>query len=568
MLKGCISACILGTASAAVVLTNEHKPQVLKAPDHGKAVPDYPASYTVTGVMRIPYADVNEPVTVVTDGENNRQFVSYYHGLKEIIYTDLGTNNSRTYEFFIADNERVCFHGHVSGDSAAMDEATHQPKKWPVRFLPNLEEFSYRGTTKCKPTHEMMCHQWSKESDQNGFHSEYKFLALDDEDMTPFRFVMMGRNAVIDSHYDNYIIDYESFSEHINPAVFEAPETCSESLDDRKRVHFEVREELAHLFEAEHDYLHGRFRQHLSVHGHRFEDPREYASRLSAFKRNMQIVNQLNKQSTNGVVYKANHLMHLDLEDMLDFARGYQPAALNEEEVDRYAKYVNMTYVKSNEAKLPDMVDWRLKGAVTTVKDQGTCGSCWAFSAAGALESHWFIKTGELIDLSPQQAMDCSWGLSNHGCSGGDQNSVFTYLADVGGMMSLKDYPFLNVDDFCHYKPSKVAATTTGRVNIPKGNEELLKDALATKGPIAIALDASRPSLLFYSSGVYEDPACDPENLDHAVLLVGYGTEDGKDYWLIKNSWSTFWANMGYIKIRRNLNNHCGIASAASYPAM
>lgn len=565
--KTCLSACVLGTASAAVVLSNEHKPQVLKAPQLGKAVPNYPDSYTLEGVMRIPYANVEEPITVVTDGKKGRQFVSYYHGLKEIVYTDLGTENAKSYEFFVAENERVCYQGKQSGDATKMDEKTHMPKKWPVHFLPDLSEFTYRGLVPCKPSSGLTCHQWSKEMDMNGFHSEYKFLAVDDDDMTPYQFLMVGRNAVIDSHYDNYVVDYKSFSEYINEDVFKPPTRCSDSLDDRTRVHWEIREEIAHLFGGEHDYMHSRFLEHLRKHGHSFDDPVEYDTRLAAFKRNMQLVNTLNKQSTNGVVYKPNHLMHMDVDDMMQFVRGYTAANLNEAEADPYAKYTNITYVKTNE-KLPDHVDWRLKGAVAPVKDQGTCGSCWAFSAAAAMEGHWFVKTGELLNLSPQQLMDCSWPIKNHGCSGGDQNQAFTYLADVGGIMEEKDYPFMNVDNFCSFKRSRVAATTTGRVNIPEGDEEALKDALATKGPIAIALDASHPSLLFYSSGVYEEKECDPHNLDHAVALVGYGTENGKDYWLIKNSWSTFWGDMGYVKIARNKQNHCGIATAAAYPAM
>lgn len=144
---------------------------------------------------------------------------------------------------------------------------------------------------------------------------------------------------------------------------------------------------------------------------------------------------------------------------------------------------------------------------------------------------------------------------------------AFQYIKDNGGIDTEKSYPYEAIDDTCHFNPKAVGATDKGYVDIPQGDEEALKKALATVGPVSIAIDASHESFQFYSEGVYYEPQCDSENLDHGVLAVGYGTsEEGEDYWLVKNSWGTTWGDQGYVKMARNRDNHCGVATCASYP--
>ncbi|XP_044231274.1 procathepsin L-like [Thunnus albacares] len=216
-------------------------------------------------------------------------------------------------------------------------------------------------------------------------------------------------------------------------------------------------------------------------------------------------------------------------------------------------------------ADLPDSVDWRDKGYVTKVKDQKRgCGSCWAFSATGSLEGQNFNKTGKLVSLSEQQLVDCSRDYGNKGCGGGRAVHALDYIIHNGGLDTEDSYPYEAEDGECRYNPANIGANCTGYVKMQ--GEDALKKAVATIGPVSIRMDACHKSFQLYESGVYDEPHCQSSVLNHAMLAVGYGTENGLDYWLVKNSWGLHWGEKGYIKMSRNKDNQCGIANEVLYP--
>jgi hypothetical protein len=216
---------------------------------------------------------------------------------------------------------------------------------------------------------------------------------------------------------------------------------------------------------------------------------------------------------------------------------------------------------------LADSLDWVAKGAVTPLKNQLHCGSCWAFSATGALEGAYYLASGKLVSLSEEDLVQCDTAY-DQGCRGGLMDKAFEFVKK-NGIASEADYPYTSgggVTGSCNSRVEhRPAVLITGYTDVPSGNENALKTAVSQQ-PVSVSIEADRTAFQHYSGGVLDNPACG-RNLDHGVLVVGYGTDSatGKDYWKVKNSWGANWGEHGYIRMVRN-KDQCGISSGPLYP--
>lgn len=233
---------------------------------------------------------------------------------------------------------------------------------------------------------------------------------------------------------------------------------------------------------------------------------------------------------------------------------------------------------------LPSHVDWRERGVVSEVKNQGHCGSCWTFSTVGCLEAHLALKydAWRAPRLSEQQLVDCAQAFDTQGCEGGLPSHAFEYIRSAGGLSTEFSYPYTAKDGPCHFNKSGTPETVPfephsagigvevpgGSVNISQGDENSLKFFLATKGPVSVAFQVAS-DFRHYASGVYSSTVCKdgPKDVNHAVLAVGYGTdpETEKPYWTVKNSWDYSWGDEGFFKIEA-FKNMCGIANCNAFP--
>ncbi|KAK6641764.1 hypothetical protein RUM44_013479 [Polyplax serrata] len=291
---------------------------------------------------------------------------------------------------------------------------------------------------------------------------------------------------------------------------------------------------------------------------------------MSIFIENREKVAKHNlKYLKGGVSYKLriNHMSDLTTDEVNNLYGGLNKnnkSVAKKEEIP-YLPPKNGSLHVPNFDGVPEAINWVKKRAVTPVKQQGQCWSCYAFASIAAIESRYYIKNKKLQNLSAQNVVDCS--RSTLGCRGGWPENVYKYVMRNKGINNETIYPYESREGKCRYKPKHSAAKVKGYRMIKEFKENHLKSAVAS-GPVAVCLDASLHSFHQYGGGIYKDDACNPKYMTHAVLAVGYGKDPvtKEEFWLIKNSWSEDWGEKGYMKLARNANNMCGIATHASYP--
>lgn len=288
----------------------------------------------------------------------------------------------------------------------------------------------------------------------------------------------------------------------------------------------------------------------------------EKESRFSTFKANVEHIHGHN-QKGKSYTLAVNQFAHLSRQEFKQHYLGFHNDKLHaERRQNRIGRFSHSNVVS------PPSLDWRKKGAVTEIKNQGVCGSCWAFSTTGSVEGINKIVTGELASLSEQELIDCDRA-KDMGCQGGLMDYAYEWIINNGGIDTEKDYPYTANNGQCDVARENTRVVTIDDYeDVPRNDHEAMMKAVAAQ-PIAIAVEADEVSFQFYSSGIIDDE-CGTE-LDHGVLLVGYDSEDGKDYWIVKNSWGAVWGEKGYVRLLRDpaaasAGGMCGLLMQASYP--
>jgi C1A family cysteine protease len=288
-----------------------------------------------------------------------------------------------------------------------------------------------------------------------------------------------------------------------------------------------------------------------------YNNGKEEDNRLRIFADNYKMVKKMQSENRTYEV-ELNKFADMSTEEFASTYLGTRPPTMRSN---------NEQLLEATTATLPASVDWRTRNAVTPIKNQGSCGSCWSFSAIGALESLYAIKYGILKSFSEQQLVDCSGSYGTYACNGGIMTAAFKYTRDYGVELG-SVYPYTGAKGTCKFDKTKVVFKNTAWVSVTPNNNVQLAAAVATR-PVSAAVQADASVFQFYKGGIIDGTACGT-SLNHGIIIVGYGSENGKDFWIIRNSWGTSWGEAGYVRIAKSSSTNsagvCGIAMMASYP--
>ncbi|KAL5715331.1 cathepsin H [Ranunculus cassubicifolius] len=311
---------------------------------------------------------------------------------------------------------------------------------------------------------------------------------------------------------------------------------------------------LQHIGDSRHAIAFVRFAHR---YGKRYETVEEIKSRFTTFKESLKMIRSAKEKN---LPYK------LSINEFADMS--WEEFQLQKLGAAQNCSATIRGNHKLSQAILPPVKDWREEGIVSPVKEQAGCGSCWTFSTTGALEAAYKQAFGEDISLSEQQLVDCAGMFNNFGCHGGLPSQAFEYIKYNGGLETESAYPYTAKDGVCKFSSDNKLVKVVDSVNITLGAENELKDAVAFVRPVSVAFQVIHEFRL-YNGGVFTSDHCGstPMDVNHAVLAVGYGVENGIPYWLIKNSWGATWGDNGYFKMEMG-KNMCGVATCASYPVV
>ena len=314
---------------------------------------------------------------------------------------------------------------------------------------------------------------------------------------------------------------------------------------------------------TDNEYKVKSFFNHIISFNKSYEDIYTYLQKFKTFEENLEYIKQHNNKD---LPFKLAQNEYIDLSQ--DEFKDTFIGSLNKNDyyINRlYGRSTCEDFVSNNDLDIPSSLDWRNQGVVTNVKNQGYCGSCWSFSATGAMEGAYAIAHNKLVNISEQQLIDCSKSYGNLGCNGGLMDAAFEYAIDYN-MTTEEELPYeAKGHILCPSVEKHISFSSCTEVT--QNNELHLLEAVAQQ-PVSIAIQADTKLFQFYSSGVITNVSCGTET-DHGVLIVGYGVEKGIDYWLVKNSWGPTWGSDGYVKLERtnseDTEGMCGLATSAAY---
>lgn len=595
---------LLGVASGAVAVA-------VNIPAPPPLPPVWPQVYTVSLTVDLPLLKFSQPqglkfnMTVWYNAPHHEMRVEVLNGLDTTI-----TTKDVEYTLYPRLNETRCGIFDI-GPRAAHDEDDYFPP-----FLPDLSVggWEYAGTIELEGERVQL---WQSQLQEGTKTSQYTWYTAE-ADGRPLKFLTIGVNYFTGGHFDEYNYEFTSFkpsivwdrSEQQSAAAAAADKATVGGADVQKdkklgpfsppSICYDKGERLTHrhpvalqahalmprvrpvtLEDAYHAYSRAMHSDaHIStgsggsrgalVMARPHTGPRDvYARRLANFQRTAAMIHAHNAaNAASGFTMRLNQWADWDDSEWLDLMlpNKARKAALLQKGPDAWPpRRTPLSTFRASlpKSKLPKEVDWRGTGADPGVKDQGMCGSCFAFAATATMEGAWWVFTGQHRSFSEQQVLDCCWDYGTSGCGGGDYQPAIECISENGGIDLEQDWPYLSNGDFCRVVNASRPGKFAGYVDIESRDEAALMEAVATLGPIAVAVDAEWPTFRYYAEGVYHDDRCRTASreLDHAVVLFGYGTtSEGVDYWLVRNTWSKFYGDDGHLKIKRGRDD-CGIST-------
>lgn len=541
--------------------------------------PVWPGQYQVSWQFLVPYVSEVQSTPLVY---NYTVYQDTEHGRQKLVRDSVETtvsvlDKNVMYEMYPRVDEMKCDRSKLSNALMGQSQSTSDSRKLlqadsngpQIGFvLPDLTEsrWRYNGTA---TMHDQEANTWVMESKEDLGYGEIvsTYTMYVGKDEAPLQLYMHGVDLYMNSHFDVWIVDINQWRPGpIDEENWRVPDFCHQGEFKELQRHqldsslaMEVAKQLPNLHFG--DKLYDAF---VHRHGRRHVTRNEYEQRTHRFYENKQMIEEHNSRTDKSHTLALNKFADWHRDEFL--ATVLPNYGKPRPSLPLEAKQVVMHKPKVPEHMLPSTVDWRGTGADSPVKDQASCGSCWAFGTVGPVETAYYRATGKQLLLSEQDLMDCGWYLNNKACFGGYQDLGLQWLMTRGKIATEEAYPYQGVDNFCSAKGRKHIKFSGDFVQTD-GSEYALKEALYTKGPMTVSVDAGPDSFVFYSSGIYNNSACksDYKDLTHAVLVSGYGTTDeGQDYWLVKNTWSALWGDKGYIRIARNPQD-CGIATQPLY---